>query len=119
MQNIHSNVVILSWQNYLNLKIVTKICICISLKLREKEKKNNKAVVAGAAGPASAVPLFWPTMVFAVPLFFDRRSISYLSLNESRLIDEIIINTRNSCHQGKGAKTNITGITKRIKTMRS
>ena len=29
----------------------------------------SKAVVAGAAGPASAGPLFWPTMVSAVPLF--------------------------------------------------
>ena len=29
----------------------------------------SKAVVAGAAGPASAGPLFWPTMVSAVPRF--------------------------------------------------
>ena len=31
--------------------------------------KELKAVVAGAAGPASAGPLFWPTMVSAVPRF--------------------------------------------------
>ena len=28
-----------------------------------------KAVVAGPAGPASAGPLFWPTMISAVSLF--------------------------------------------------
>ena len=29
-----------------------------------------KAVVGGTAGPAMAVPLFWPKMVLAVPLFW-------------------------------------------------
>ena len=46
-------------------------------------------------------------------------SSNHFILNESRLIDEIIINARKSCHQGKGVKTNITGITKRVKTLRS
>ena len=29
-----------------------------------------KAVVGGPAGPASAGPLFWPSMLSAAPLFF-------------------------------------------------
>ena len=76
---------------------------------------DDKAVVAGAAGPASAGPLFWSTMVSAVPLFSIAAAVltclcssNRLILNESRLIDGIIINNQNSCHQGKGAKTNIT-----------
>ena len=32
-----------------------------------------KAVVAGPAGPASAGPLFWPSMLSAVSLFFSFR----------------------------------------------
>ena len=30
----------------------------------------SKAVVGGTAGPAMAVPLFWPKMVLAGPLFW-------------------------------------------------
>ena len=81
-----------------------------------------KAVVAGAAGPASAGPLFWPSMLTAVPFFFDRHLPIFslmTSLYESRLIDEIIINTQNSCHRDKGVKINSLGIIKRVKTVLS
>ena len=69
-----------------------------------------KAVVAGAAGPASAGPLFWPTMVSAEPLFSIAAAV--LS-NESRLIGEIISNTRrceNKHHKKHEACQNIAVI---------
>ena len=34
-----------------------------------------KAAVSGLAGPASAGPLFWPSMLLAVPLFFFNFSL--------------------------------------------
>ena len=66
---------------------------------------NFKAVVAGAAGPASAGPLFGPTMVSAVPFFSIAAAVlachcssNRLILNESRLIDEIIlVSSRQRC----------------------
>ena len=40
-----------------------------------------KAVVAGAAGPASAVPLFWPSMLSAVPFFRPPFTFNLLESN--------------------------------------
>ena len=46
----------------------------------------SKAVVAGAAGPACAVPLFWPSMLSAVPCFRPPLTFN-LSPLETRVIE--------------------------------
>ena len=48
-----------------------------------------KAVIGGPAGPASAGPLFWPSMLSAVPLFFFYFSLFLLCLSV-KLFNRII-----------------------------
>ena len=96
-------------------RIVSKV-ICYS----------SKAVVAGAAGPASAGPLFLADHGIRRTNFFDRRNNAYMSVFDLPIVSswtsrgllmKLSSTPKTRVMKVKVKKTNITGITKRVKTL--